>query len=124
VKARRVLFNLLGQLGDRSGWTAGIVHLPEMIYRHLSTKTNLALLSQLRKELSVPWSKAKEALVATGNDFDAAIEWLKRDAEASKQILADKLSSRVTKDGWIGLATMNGSGAMTRVNLNLSGLYA
>lgn len=48
-------------------------------------------------------SKAKEALIATNNDYKAALDWLEKDAAVSGAAKAAKLAGREAKDGLVGV---------------------
>ena len=49
-------------------------------------------------------TKAKEALLASNNDFDSALKWLQKDLETSGLKKAQKLGGRETKEGLIGVS--------------------
>ncbi|KAJ3089310.1 Elongation factor Ts, mitochondrial [Quaeritorhiza haematococci] len=82
-------------------------------------KANVSLIAKIRKETQCSISKAKEALIAANNDYDAALEWLEKDAAASGAKKAAKVSGRTAKEGIIavlgGLTNNNGSGEETLV---------
>lgn len=69
----------------------------------LLQKADVKLLAQLRKETQVSMSKAKDALIATNNDYNAALEWLDKDAAVSGAAKAAKLAGREAKDGLVGV---------------------
>jgi translation elongation factor EF-Ts len=49
-------------------------------------------------------TKAKQALVATNNDYDGALAWLEKDAEASGIAKAKKLKDRTAAEGLVAVA--------------------
>ncbi|RHZ87719.1 hypothetical protein Glove_31g25 [Diversispora epigaea] len=66
-------------------------------------KPNLKLLSQLRQETQVGIIKAREALIKHNNDYDKAVSWLLKDSRINGLEKAEKLKSRVAKEGLIGV---------------------
>ncbi|RUS28202.1 elongation factor TS-domain-containing protein [Jimgerdemannia flammicorona] len=85
----------------------------------LSTvKPSISLLARLRQETQVSMTKAKEALVKTNNDYDAALVWLQEDEQASGAKKAEKVKGRTASEGLVGVASMEalgrGAGVLTR----------
>lgn len=66
-------------------------------------KPDLKLLSRLRQETQVSIIKAKEALIKHDNDYDKAISWLLKDSRISGLEKAEKLKTRIAKEGLIGV---------------------
>ena len=71
------------------------------------TKTNIKLVAELRKRTEVSLSKAKEALTATSNDVDAALEWLEKDLIASGAKKKEKVQDRMAGEGLIGVSVLS-----------------
>ena len=79
-----------------------------------SSKPPLKLVAEIRKLTEVSITKAREALVATNNDINAALEWLQQDLATSGARKAAKLEGRVTSEGLISVAILSaGSGTQT-----------
>lgn len=71
------------------------------------TKANIKLVAELRKRTEVSLSKAKEALTATNNDVDAALEWLEKDLIASGAKKKEKVQDRTAGEGLIGVSVLS-----------------
>ncbi|KAK7695068.1 hypothetical protein QCA50_002258 [Cerrena zonata] len=72
----------------------------------------IKLVAELRKLTEVSLSKAREALSASNNDVQAALEWLEKDASVSGAKKAAKLQGRDAKEGLIGTSVLSrGTGA-------------
>ena len=69
-----------------------------------SSKPILKLVSELRKSTDAPLSKVREALVATNNDPNAALEWLQKDLAESGAKKAAKVEGRMANEGLIGVS--------------------
>ncbi|RUS16491.1 elongation factor TS-domain-containing protein [Endogone sp. FLAS-F59071] len=86
--------------------------------RSTVAKPSVALLARLRQETQVPLTKAKEALVNTNNDYDAALAWLREDEQASGAKKAEKVKGRTASEGLVGVAGVEamgrGAGMVTR----------
>ncbi|CAE6448210.1 unnamed protein product [Rhizoctonia solani] len=69
-------------------------------------KASIKLIAEIRKitDNQTSFAKAKEALLATNNELDAALEWLEKDNIASGAKKAAKVANRIANDG---LATNN-----------------
>ncbi|KAI9311298.1 elongation factor TS-domain-containing protein [Dichotomocladium elegans] len=77
-------------------------------------KPDIKLLKQLRIETEVSMTKAKEALIKNGNDYQKALSWLEQDAQASGAKKAQKVAGRTAGEGLISIATVNAKGAPRR----------
>jgi elongation factor Ts len=66
------------------------------------------LIAELRKRTEVSLSKAREALKATDNNLDAALEWLHKDIAISGAHQAAKVQERPAKDGLIAVSILSG----------------
>lgn len=75
-------------------------------------KVPIALIAELRKHNPVSLSKARQALSASGNSVDAALEWLQKDLASSGMAKAAKLSSKSAKEGLIGVSLMGTRASM------------
>ena len=71
-----------------------------------------SLVKELRERTSAGMMECKRALVDTGGDLDAAVEYLRKSGQAK----ADRKSGRVTAQGLVGIATQDARGAMVEVN--------
>ncbi len=67
---------------------------------------------QLRERSGAGMMECKKALVETGGDADAAVEWLRKQGLAK----ADKKASRVAAEGRIALAADGGNAVLVEVN--------
>ncbi|TFK41855.1 elongation factor Ts, mitochondrial [Crucibulum laeve] len=81
-----------------------------------SSKPSLKLVAQLRKLTEVSITKAREALSASNNDVNAALEWLQKDLVATGAKKAAKVGGRETGEGLISVSVLSsgvgsGSGA-------------
>lgn len=65
------------------------------------------LVSELRKSTGAPFSKVREALWATNNDLEAAVEWLQNDLAESGAQKAAKVEGRTANEGLIGLSVLS-----------------
>ena len=71
------------------------------------TKANIKLVAELRKRTEVSLSKAKEALTATNNDVNAALEWLEKDLIACGAKKKAKVQDRTAGEGLIGVSVLS-----------------
>ncbi len=71
-----------------------------------------SLVKELRERTGAGMMECKKALVETGGDMDAAIEFLRRSGQAK----ADKKSSRIAADGRIIVATDGSKAVIVEVN--------
>ncbi|KAJ7610814.1 elongation factor Ts, mitochondrial [Roridomyces roridus] len=85
--------------------------------RHYSTgaeKPSLKLVAELRKLTEVSIVKAREALGASNNDVQAALEWLKADMVTSGAKKAAKVQDRHAGEGLVSVAILSpGNGPKT-----------
>jgi elongation factor Ts len=86
-------------------------------------KPPLKLVAELRKLTEVSITKAREALIETNNDINAALEWLQKDLVTSGAKKAAKLEGRVAGEGLISVAVLSG-GSRSRTGLGNGGLRA
>ena len=86
-------------------------HVPTFSFLRYSTappKPSLQHVAQLRKLTEVSISKAREALSATNNDIQAALEWLKNDLAVSGTKKAAKVEAREAREGLISVCILSG----------------
>ncbi|KAG6817930.1 hypothetical protein H0H87_012398 [Tephrocybe sp. NHM501043] len=67
----------------------------------------VALIGQLRKLTEVSITKAREALSASNNDVDLALQWLEKDRAISGAAKAAKVEGRATGEGVICTAVLS-----------------
>lgn len=89
-------------LKPRSGAFAGLRR-----YSTEPTKPSIKLVAELRKLTEVSINKAREALVASGNDVQGALRWLEEDRVASGAKKAEKLAGRTANEGLIGVSILS-----------------
>ncbi|KAI8150119.1 elongation factor TS-domain-containing protein [Fennellomyces sp. T-0311] len=77
-------------------------------------KPDIKLLKQLRQETEVSMTKAKEALVKNGNDYQKALEWLEQDAQVAGAKKAQKVAGRTAGEGLISIASVSAEGSQSR----------
>lgn len=63
-------------------------------------------MAELRKLTQTSLAKAREALTATNNDVNAALEWLEKDLITSGAKKAAKLEGRTAADGLVGISIL------------------
>jgi len=80
-----------------------------------ASKVPIALVAQLRKINPISLSKAKEALLASGNSVDQALEWLRKDLEVAGAKKAAKVGARSTNQGLIGVTVMGTRASMVEL---------
>jgi elongation factor Ts len=80
-----------------------------------SAKVPIALVAQLRKLNPISLSKAKEALLASGNSVDQALEWLRKDLEVAGARKAAKVGARSTNQGLIGVTVLGTRASMVEL---------
>ncbi|KAI3622124.1 elongation factor ts [Moniliophthora roreri] len=78
-------------------------------YSTSKPKTTVQLVSELRKLTNAPIIKARQALMETNNDFDAALKWLQEDLLASGAAKAEKIKNRQASEGLISINVDNGN---------------
>ncbi|EPQ56576.1 hypothetical protein GLOTRDRAFT_105438 [Gloeophyllum trabeum ATCC 11539] len=75
-------------------------------------KPDIKLVAELRKRTEVSLTKAREALAASGNDVNAALDWLEQDLAVSGAKKAAKLEGRTANEGLVGVCVLSaGSGS-------------
>ncbi|KAF8514760.1 elongation factor TS-domain-containing protein, partial [Gautieria morchelliformis] len=72
-----------------------------------SGSSSLKLVAELRKRTTVGVQKAREALMATNDDVEGALQWLEKDRVSSGQRTAEKVGSRFAGEGLIGVAVLS-----------------
>ncbi|KAI9259511.1 elongation factor TS-domain-containing protein [Phascolomyces articulosus] len=77
-------------------------------------KPDIKLLKQLRQETEVSMTKAKEALVKNGNDYQKALEWLEQDAQVAGAKKAQKVAGRTAGEGLISIASVSAGGIQSK----------
>lgn len=89
-------------------------HASLRLYSTPAAKPSIKLVAELRKLTEVSISKAREALSATNNDLDAALEWLQKDLVTTGAKKAAKVHDRLAEQGVICTSVLsNGIGAAT-----------
>ncbi|KAH7338978.1 elongation factor TS-domain-containing protein [Rhizoctonia solani] len=83
------------------------------ISRNAELKASIKLIAEIRKitDNQTSFAKAKEALLATNNQLDAALEWLEKDNIASGAKKAAKVASRIANDGLVGISVLADGGS-------------
>ncbi|KAJ2601160.1 Elongation factor Ts, mitochondrial [Coemansia sp. RSA 1721] len=66
-------------------------------------KVDIKALKRLRELNPVSMSKAKEALLSSGNDIDRALAWLEKDAVSSGARKAEKVKGRAATEGAVAV---------------------
>lgn len=85
------------------------------------SKPSLKLVAELRKLTEVSINKAREALSASNNDVQAALQWLQNDLAVSGAKKAAKVEGRITKEGLVGVSILSrGAGGSGNGNGNNS----
>ncbi|KAG8980975.1 Elongation factor Ts, mitochondrial [Tulasnella sp. 427] len=80
-------------------------------YSTEAPKASVKLIAEIRKRIEgTSLTKAREALQATNNDLQAALEWLEKDIAVSGAAKAAKLQGRTTGEGLIALAILGRGG--------------
>ncbi|KAJ1302799.1 hypothetical protein OPQ81_003106 [Rhizoctonia solani] len=76
-------------------------------------KASIKLIAEIRKitDNQTSFAKAKEALLATNNDLDAALQWLEKDNIASGAKRVAKVASRIANDGLVGIFVLADGGS-------------
>ncbi|KAF8738656.1 hypothetical protein AX14_010754 [Amanita brunnescens Koide BX004] len=89
-------------------------HASLRLYSTPAAKPSIKLVAELRKLTEVSISKAREALGATNNDLDAALEWLQKDLVTTGANKAAKVRDRLAEQGVICTSVLsNGIGSVT-----------
>ncbi|KAH7910930.1 elongation factor TS-domain-containing protein [Hygrophoropsis aurantiaca] len=92
--------------------------LSRCISRAYSTslpKPPLQLVAQLRKLTDVSITKAREALIASNNDVNAALQWLEKDLAVSGARQAAKVEGRDAREGLIGISILSSGSASNSI---------
>ncbi|CAE6436905.1 unnamed protein product [Rhizoctonia solani] len=78
-------------------------------------KASIKLIAEIRKitDNQTSFTKAKEALLATNNDLNSALEWLEKDSIASGAKKAAKVASRIANDGLVGIFVLADGGSQS-----------
>lgn len=85
-------------------------------YTTSPVKASVALVAKLRKETSIPMSKARQALIQHNNDYEATLKWIQEQEVSAGEDKAAKLEGREVKDGLLGVVSHQGKGAMIEVS--------
>lgn len=99
------------QRAPRTTWSTAYLHTSHP--RSADLKASIKLIAEIRRitDNQTSFAKAKEALLATQNDLDAALAWLEKDAVASGAKKAAKVASRVASDGLVGIVVLADGGS-------------
>lgn len=83
-------------------------------YSTLPEKPSIQQVAELRKLMPSPLTKALEALAATNNDVDAALDWMQRDLLKSGKSKAAEVEGREANEGLISISVLSrGIGSST-----------
>lgn len=88
------------------------------IVRRLATSTKSVSgspIAALRRKTGFPLLKCKEALQVCGNDADAAEKWLQQKASEEGWQMAEQLSGREAKQGYLGAVVMGKKAVVVEV---------
>ncbi|XP_014674856.1 PREDICTED: elongation factor Ts, mitochondrial-like [Priapulus caudatus] len=85
-----------------------------LIYSY-ATSSHKTLLAKLRKKTGFPFINCKKAL-EKHDDFDAALAWLKKEAQKEGWSKATKLQGRTTRQGLVGIVLEKNLGVIVEVN--------
>jgi len=80
------------------------------------TKVDKSLLTKLKKQTGFSFFKCSNALKLANNNFVEAEEWLNKQAEAEGWSKAQKLQTRTTGQGLVGVLTEGNFAALVEVN--------
>ena len=75
-------------------------------------KITAAVVKELRAKTGAGMMDCKRALVATGGDIEAAVDWLRKQGVA----VASKKAGRAASDGLIGVAVAQRKAAIVEIN--------
>lgn len=70
-------------------------------------KPSAKLVGELRKLTETSISKARDALIATSNDLNAALKWLEEDLAVSGAKKAAKVEGRTAGEGLVGVSILS-----------------
>jgi elongation factor Ts len=76
------------------------------------TRVSPSLVKALREKTGAGVMDCKKALIETGGDIEAAVDWLRKKGLAA----AAKKAGRVTAEGLVGVAVKGAAGAVVEVN--------
>ncbi|KAF8665290.1 hypothetical protein AX16_000311 [Volvariella volvacea WC 439] len=93
------------------------------LYSTASPKPSIKLVAELRKLTEVSITKAREALEASNNDINAALEWLEKDLAVSGAKKAAKVGGRAANEGLITTSVLS-SGVSGNPGLGGGGVRA
>ncbi|RDB29656.1 Elongation factor Ts, mitochondrial [Hypsizygus marmoreus] len=93
------------------------------LYSTQPVKPPVKLIGELRKLTEVSITKAREALTATKNDVNLALEWLQKDLATSGAQKAAKVEGRHTGEGLISTSVLS-NGIGSRSGLGQGGVRA
>lgn len=82
-------------------------HISKSFTYSAISKPSLHLVAQLRKLTDVPISKAREALNASGNNLEGALEWLRQDLANSGAQKAAKVAGREAREGLVSVCVLS-----------------
>ncbi|CAE7072484.1 unnamed protein product [Rhizoctonia solani] len=94
--------------------------------RPAELKASIKLIAEIRKitDNQTSFAKAKEALLATNNELDAALEWLEKDNIASGAKRAAKVASRIANDGLVGIFVLADGGSQAESSSRVASVRA
>ncbi|CAE6438797.1 unnamed protein product [Rhizoctonia solani] len=97
----------------RSASAVGSVAFHTSRFCNAELKASIKLIAEIRKitDNQTSFAKAKEALLATNNELDAALEWLEKDNIASGAKKAAKVANRIANDGLVGIFVLADGGS-------------
>ena len=78
----------------------------------MSVVADLNLLKQLRESVGAGLGDCKKALIETNNNFDEAVNWLRKKGMAS----AAKKADRVASEGLVGINIQGNQGIVLELN--------
>ncbi len=76
------------------------------------TQITSSLIQELRTKTGAGMMKCKEALMETGCDMEAAVDWLRKKGLAA----ASKKAGRVASEGLVGLSVSGNTGVVVEIN--------
>ncbi|VEL34258.1 unnamed protein product [Protopolystoma xenopodis] len=83
---------------------------------YFSSKTNISSLAKLRKHTGLPLSSCREALNKNDDDFDKALEWIRKESIKKGWAKIGKYSNNTLTQGVLGLAATNSHAVIVEVN--------
>jgi elongation factor Ts len=91
-------------------------HAPKFLMYSTSSKPSLQLVAQIRKLTDAPITKAREALSASGNNLEAALEWLQQDLTTSGAQKAAKIAGREAREGLVSVCVLSSGRSSSMLN--------